>query len=135
MTRCARGSAGFSLVELLVAITILALGLLAVATMQSVAISNSSISHRMMVATELANEAMEDIMAWDISHPRLNSSVSNVRYATDRAVAGAGTFNITYSTTVDTPASGTTRIDVTVTDAARLRSISPVVVTAYARVL
>lgn len=127
---------GFSLVELLIAITVLSVGLLAVASMQTVAISHNSVSHKMMAATELAKQAMEDITAWDVAHPHLNTAVTDAPYATHVWVTGGGAFDIKYSTTVDTPSPGSTRVIVTVTEApAAPQAIGPVVITGFKRVL
>jgi type IV pilus assembly protein PilV len=134
--RAAGGRAGFSLVELLVAITVLAMGLLAVANMQTVAMSQGSASQRLMVATELAHQAMEDILAWDPAHPSLNATLSDVSYADSVSLAGGGTFRITYSTSINTPSFGTTGVVVTVTEISNpLRSISPVVLSGFRRVV
>jgi type IV pilus assembly protein PilV len=132
----AGGRAGFSLVELLIAITVLAVGLLSVANMQTVAISSGAFSQKLMVASELANEAMEDILAWDPAHPSLNATLSDIPYATNVSLAGGGTFTITYSTRINTPSFGTTSIVVTVTEVGNpLRSITPVVLSGYRRVV
>jgi type IV pilus assembly protein PilV len=134
--RTAGGRAGFSLVELLIAITVLAMGLLAVANMQTVAMSQGATSQRLMVATELAHQAMEDILAWDPAHPSLNATLSEATYAGSVSLAGGGTFRITYSTRINTPSFGTTSVVVTVTEVGNpLRTISPVVLSGFRRVV
>lgn len=130
-----QGCRGFTLTELLIAITILSVGLLAVAGMQGVAISNGSASHRMMVATELAKQAMEDIMTWEPDDPRLNASAANASYAENVSITGGGTFNITYTTTVNTPVTGTTRVDVAVSEIVVRRPIGTVLISAFRKVL
>lgn len=57
---------GFTLVELLVAITLMVIGVLAVIGMQTVALQSNSIANQLSVATSLASEALEDISsdAW-----------------------------------------------------------------------
>lgn len=129
------GQQGFSLIEMLVALSILTIGLLAVASMQTVAVSNTSISHRMMSATELANEAMEDILAWDPANANLNASVTDAVYASSVVVAGGGRFDISYTTTINTPSIGTTRVDVRVTDVTGSKPISAVVITGFRKVV
>lgn len=139
MTSKPLGEQGFSLVELLIAITILSIGLFAVATMQTVAISNTAISNRMTTATDLANQAMEDILCWDPSNPALNASADDVSYANGIRVTGGGTFNITYTTTIDNPAIGTTRVDITVTEqtggSGTNGPISPIRITGFRKVI
>ena len=133
------GEQGFSLIEMLISITILSIGLFAVATMQTVAISNTALSNRTMTATELASQAMEDILSWDPANAALNASAANVVYANGVKVTGGGTFNITYQTTINTPAIGTTRIDITVTElfgaSGINRPISPIMITGFRKVV
>ena len=139
MTLKPLGEQGFSLVELLISITILSIGLFAVATMQTVAISNTAVSNRMMTATDLANQAMEDILCWDPANAALNASAADVAYANGVQVTGGGTFNITYKTAINTPAIGTTRIDITVTEltggSGTNGPISPVTITGFRKVV
>jgi type IV pilus assembly protein PilV len=128
---------GFSLIELLVAITILSVALMALAGMQSIAIKHTSISQKISVAASLAQEVMDDVLAYDLSDPRLNSSQTfNYIFdpntnATSVTVAGAGTLTATVTTTVSTPAAGTTWIIVTVTGS----GIQPVRIAGYKRVV
>ena len=58
VTRCEKG---FTLIEVLVAVAILATGLLAIAAMQDVAMSRTVDSKRMTIATNLVAEMMERI--------------------------------------------------------------------------
>jgi len=113
---------GFTLIELLVAITLFLIGILSVITMQITAIKSNSIANKLSTATALAQESMDDIMAWSISDPSLNTSTANVVYdlnganvtGTDLSVSGAGVFRATYTTTINTPAAGVTRIVVSI---------------------
>lgn len=131
MTPQPLGQSGFSLVELLVAITILAIGLFALAEMQTVAMKSGTIAQKITVATSLAQEAMEDIMSRDPADPSLNTSAANISYANNVSIAGAGTFNVTYTVTIATPATGTTQIVVTVAGS----GIQPVTITGYKKVV
>jgi type IV pilus assembly protein PilV len=56
-----RGEGGFSLLEVLIANLMLAVGLLAIAAMQDVALSRNSDSKRLSVATSLVTEMLERI--------------------------------------------------------------------------
>mgnify|MGYP001618431589 FL=1 len=125
---------GFSLVELLIAITLLAIGLLAVAGMQSTAISSNAWANRLSTATSLAQEVMEDILAKDATDAIFSSSTSNVTYdltgpnttGNNISISGAGTFSATRTITINSSCStptvtvtGVVKIDVSVTDGTR----------------
>lgn len=137
---------GFSLVELLIAITILAIGLLAVAGMQSTAINSNAWANRLSTATSLAQEVMEDILAKDATDAIFSADSTLVVYDlcpdalatppattcpdTSITISGAGTFSATRAITINTPVTGTVRIDVSVTDGTRtvtLRSYKRVI--------
>lgn len=128
---------GFSLVELLVAISILSIALLAVAGMQVVALNANSLANGLTVASSLAQAAMEDIMSWDPNGGAFDASASNVTYdldpktaATSLTISGAGTFSATYSINTATPGSGVVEIQVRVTGGGRNVSV-----TSYKRVV
>ncbi len=57
--------AGLTLIEVLVALTILAIGLLGVALMQASSISGNVFSREMVVATELSHDMLEKLMTFD----------------------------------------------------------------------
>jgi len=122
---------GFTLLEVLIAVTLLAIGLLAAASMQATAINSNGIANRISVTSALAQEAMEDIMAWNTSDVRFAASSAGATYDLDPATAAtsiqipaAGTFNATYSITVNSPANKTVTIVVTVTNAETNRQVS-----------
>ncbi len=83
-----RGEQGFSLLEVLVANVILAVGLLAIAAMQDIALSKNVDAKRMGLATSLAAELIERI--------RYNSPVNST------AVGGAYPYNFTVTCTTTT---------------------------------
>ena len=62
-----RGEGGFSLIEVLVALAILAVGLLALALFQVTAIKGNAVASKWTVATELAQDRLERFrhVAWD----------------------------------------------------------------------
>ncbi|WP_035056084.1 prepilin-type N-terminal cleavage/methylation domain-containing protein [Desulfuromonas sp. TF] len=97
---------GFTLAEMLVAITILAISLLAVAGMQITAIGTNSDSNTLTAATALTEGIMEEILAWDVDTPVLNSSSSGNLWdffpetagvQSTRTFGTAGTYSATYS--------------------------------------
>lgn len=59
MRRAARGEEGFSLIEVLVALTILAVGLLSLALLQVTAIKGNASASKSTIATDLAQTKLE----------------------------------------------------------------------------
>jgi len=122
------GQKGFTLLEMLIAVTLIAVGLLATASMQGVALRSNSIANRLTVANLLAQKVMEDLHSRSSSDPiYLNAiPVVNVQYTLDSVassptltVPGAGAYTATYSLTPNATINGasvvgTTQIDVTV---------------------
>lgn len=137
MLRLAENERGFSLIEMLIAITLLSIALLGVASLQTVAVNKGAFSYKILAANYLAREAMEDIMSWDITTPSLNSSTAATAYlspagGTTFTVEGGGTFAVTYKTATDTPVVGTTQIEVTVSDTAK--RIHDITITSFKKV-
>lgn len=109
---------GFTLVEMLVAITIFAIGLLAVAGMQLTAIGTNSDSNTLTAATALTEGIMEEILAWSVDTPSLNvTSPSDIQWDFQPLTAGvqntkslgaAGNYSATYSVVVN--ANGVTNL-------------------------
>ncbi len=128
---------GFTLLEMLVAVTLLAVGLLAAAGMQSIAINSNSIANRLSVNTAIAQEVMEALLARKTDDAVLNTATppnSTPPGWTDLNVLGAGAVHATYSVTLNTPVTGTSKIDVTVT-VTTLGVMRQVSLTSYKRVI
>jgi type IV pilus assembly protein PilV len=121
------GRNGFTLLELLIAVSLIAVGMLAVVTMQTVAMNANMVSNRLTVATTLAQQVAEDILSWNIADPRLNSPgvvmpgsgspnytftnpSTGALVGTQIYIPGAGTYSARYSTTPNTPIAGNTQI-------------------------
>jgi type IV pilus assembly protein PilV len=70
-----RGKEGFSLIEVLVALVILAVGLLGLALFQTTAIKGNAIASKWTVATELAQDRLERFrhVSWDNSFASSNT--------------------------------------------------------------
>lgn len=66
-----KSEAGFSLIEILVAMTIFVIGLLATAGMQMTALQSNAGAQKMTTINSVAAGIMEEILTWDPSDPRL----------------------------------------------------------------
>jgi hypothetical protein len=127
--------------------TLLAVGLLATATMQSVAMNANSIANRLSVAASLAQQVAEDFLSRDIADPVLNTACINLTYdldpfsaATSINIPGAGTYSAQYSITpnavVDGASqTGTTRIDASIRYNVKDGTTKVVTYTTYKRVV
>jgi prepilin-type N-terminal cleavage/methylation domain-containing protein len=106
MRRTIKKQKGFTLLELLMAMMLLAIGLLATASMQGTAIHANSLSNRLSVATTLAQQVAEEITSLSKTNTLLRtaSPPPDVLYPTldpvtpssDLFVPGAGTFRARY---------------------------------------
>ena len=99
---------GFTLVEVLIAIFLLSVGLLAVATLQSTALKTNGAAMKITTAMEVAQEAMEGLMRRSYT----DDSVSQDTHTEASPPAG---HTITWVVTDNNPVSGTKRIVMTVT--------------------
>jgi hypothetical protein len=102
---------------------------------------SNSIANKLSAATSIAQQVMEDLTARKIDDPLLNSTNANINYNFNLnpmaaavysiTVPGAGTYSATYSTTVNNPTAGVTKLDIIVTgDAATGRRVA---LTTYVR--
>src|SRR5579863_5722593 len=64
-------STGFSLLETMVAVLVLAIGLLAVAALTAKMVGGTSQSHYMSLAADLASEKLEDLNRWPSFDPNV----------------------------------------------------------------
>jgi len=96
---------GFTLIEVLVAIVILSVGLLGMATLTIAIIQGNKLSNDLTTATTLAQDKMEDIRRMDYS---------NVTPETKAACESPyGNYQIEVSVTNDSPATGMKTVTVT----------------------
>ena len=94
---------GFSMIELLVAVVILAVGLLGLAGLQVTAIKTNSHSQGLVAASAVAQMFLEDVSYWPEDDLRLNADANGLSdwEGGSVSVTGAGTFNVTYDVDAD----------------------------------
>ena len=106
---------GFTLVELLIALTIFAIGLLALAGMQLTAIQANSSSDRLSLETAAAQGIMEEIRSWRPNDGRLEANHSNLDWTfPDNSTVRDG-MTAKYSITTSNPVTDVATVSVTVT--------------------
>lgn len=109
MKRENSGQAGFSLIELLVAVVILAVGLLGLAELQVTAIRANSQSETMLAAATIAQGVIEEIAAMSSDDVIFNANVNDATWPNSPiTVEGGGTYDITYD--VQTTYQGVTNL-------------------------
>ena len=97
-----RSHAGFSLVELLVAVLILAVGLLGLAELQVSTMKANAQGDSIMVANHLAQKIIEEVSAAKSDDALFKSPANNVDWIdSPYDVDGAGTYNVTYDVAVN----------------------------------
>ena len=115
--------AGFSLVEVLVALTIFAIGLLATAGMQITALQSNAGAHKMTTINAAAAGILEEILTWDPADPRLVDEAGNPHVwdfdptgavNNTLTVIGGGTFTARYNVQRDVPIGNISTITLTV---------------------
>ena len=105
---------GFTLLEVLIAISIFAIGILGIASMQITAIDGNASARTHTEAARWAADRLERLMALPYDHPDLDAA-NNPHQATE----GEGVYNIEWNIADDTPITNTKTIRVIVTWNAR----------------
>lgn len=120
-----RSEAGFTLLELLIAMTILAMGLIATVNMESIAMQAGGFAQRTTSAAAVARAAMDELISRPGSNAIFQTDVANAVYdldpqtaATTQTVQGvtySATINVTTNATVNgTPIANLTQVALTV---------------------
>lgn len=108
--------AGFTLVEVLVALTIFAIGLLALAGMQVTAIKGGATSQRVTAAVALADGIVANIQARDAGDAFFDVAVSPAAEWPEALTING--FQVLYTVAINTPVTGIAQLTVTVRDTA-----------------
>ena len=131
MTKIFQSEAGFSLIEVLVALTIFAVGLLATASMQITALQSNAGAHKITTINAVASGIMEEILTWEPGDSRLEDVAGNP-HAWDfdptstvnpiLTVRGGGSFTAEYVVAPDTPINSVSTITIRVTSTGGITS-------------
>lgn len=120
--------AGFTMIELLVAVVILAIGLLGLVQLQVTAIKTNAQSTSATAAAAIAQNIVEEIAALPSDHAMFDApSSGNTWSGSPFIVEGGGTYNVTYDV-VRVQADGTDvtnvyRVDIVVTSTTELMHV------------
>ena len=109
---------GFTLIEVLIAITIFAVGLLAVAAMQTSAITVNSTADQITTRMTWAQDKIEELMALPYTDSQLQAAGSPFQETTSDG------YTVSWTVTDDTLISGTKLITVTVTGKGKTTRVS-----------
>ena len=120
---------GFTLIEVLIAITIFAVGLLAVASMQLSAIKVNSTAGQITTRITWAQDKLEELMALPYSDPWIEDlgdppSGTDTAGNAHQATTPDGYYTISWTVTNNTPVSSTKLITVTVTGRGKTTRVS-----------
>jgi type IV pilus assembly protein PilV len=111
-----QGEKGFTLVEVLVAMVVFSLAILAVGKMQIVAMQVTSAASRLTRGTTIAQDTIEQLMALPYTDILLNDDATEVGQVTTHTDANPPQgYSITWSVDQDTPSAGVKTINLTVT--------------------
>lgn len=125
-----RNEKGFTILELLIAISILSIGLLGLASMLATGIGTDRFAHAVAVESSISSSVMEEIVSRDGSDPIFATSISGATYdldpdtaSTTRTVQGRS-YSATYSITPNNPVTGVARVEIRVTTGGRTVSFT-----------
>ena len=106
---------GLTLLEVLVAMVVLSLGLLALAKMQITAIQVNATSGRLTQGTAIAQDQVEQLMALPYTDAKLDDQTPVGEVTTYTEARPAQGYTVTWTVDQDTPAVGVKTINLTVT--------------------
>ena len=113
---------GFTLIEVLIALFVFAVGILGLALMQLSAISGNSVANRVTEASVLASDQIERIMTWSYDDGRLEEDNDNTYTLSNgddvtfdgHEVDAGGNYDLFWNVQENTPATGSKTVEVTV---------------------
>lgn len=127
-----QNESGFSLIEIIVALTIFAIGLLATAGMQITALQSNASAHKMTSINTAAAGIMEEILTWAPDDPRLVDENSGNPRSWDfdptatvnntLTIAGGGSFVARYFVRADFPVEKVSTLTLEVTSSGGITS-------------
>ena len=113
---------GFTLIEVLIALFVFAVGILGLALMQLSAINGNSVANRVTEASVLASDQIERIMTWNYDDGRLEEDNDNTYTLSNgddvifdgHEVGAGGNYDLFWNVQENTPATGSKTVEVTV---------------------
>lgn len=98
---------GFTLIEVIIALTIFSVGLLAVAAMQNSAVKMNATAGKLINITTLAMDKIEELSAYPYADPSLDATQNPHREI-------FGNYTVSWTVVDDTPTPNTKNVTVTV---------------------
>lgn len=115
MTTPVREQSGFTLLEVLVALTIFSIGLLAIANMQIIALRGGHMANVQTTSSFVGQGVMEEIQARSDSDPLFAADQAWTNWEEGVVtLEGSGQYTIDYEILVDNPVDGVVRLRVRV---------------------
>lgn len=126
------GEGGFTLIELIVAMVILAIGLLATSSMLVTGMRSNSLAQNVNMEVSIAYSVLDEFLSKDSGDTIFNASVTDATYdldtltgATTRVIEGV-TYSALYTISIDTPVVGTATVSTTVNSTGRSITLSTI---------
>ena len=105
---------GFSILEILVAITILGIGIMGLATLQSRGIRGNDLGNRTSQAIALAQDKLEELINTSRSTTLSAGTTNDTNNPVDETGSGGGMFTRSWTIQDDTPVTNAQTVGVTV---------------------
>lgn len=111
---------GFSLVEVMVAMTVFTIGILSVMVMQSTSLTSTTGAERMSSANNIASEEVEQLLHLGYDDPQLVAGV----HPTKVVATPQEQYTVIWTVSDDTPMVGTKRLVLTAVNSANVAAIT-----------